>query len=210
MPDPSKAYRRALEQSKKVHEGKTFTGLFLRPHAPFVKEIIDRLGCRSALDYGCGKGQQYERVMPKHGMTIEEWWGIKVAKYDPAYPPFAKEPEGKFDLVICTHTLATIPADDLSWVIDRLHSFAAKAIYVSERLGEARKELGDNSLRPFSWTAADWMKALQRDSDVEVTLATRTVEDDRAKITTHHRWENGEWSRVAWPQGLRALNHTWA
>src|SRR3990167_3018625 len=101
MARPSNEYLAALEDSKKIHKGKLFTGLFLRSHAPFIKEIIDRLGCRTALDYGCGKGRHYQWVMPKHGTTLEQYWGLKVEKYDPAYLPFAKEPTGKFDIVIC-------------------------------------------------------------------------------------------------------------
>ena len=72
------AYHAALEASKQVHKGKQFTGKFLRPHAPFIKEIIDRLGCKTVLDYGCGKGQQYEWIIPSTGQTIEQFWGVTV------------------------------------------------------------------------------------------------------------------------------------
>ena len=40
MSKPSPAYHAALEASKQVHKGKQFTGKFLRPHAPFIKEIM--------------------------------------------------------------------------------------------------------------------------------------------------------------------------
>lgn len=210
MVEPSAAYHAALADSTRVAAaGKSFTGKFLRPHAPFVKEIVDRLGCRTALDYGCGRGEQYSWVMPKHGVTLEQWWGVTVAKYDPAFPQFAEEPKGRFDLVICTHTLGAIPRPDLRWVIDRLHALAARAIYVSERIGEARKELGDNALRPSQWSAQDWMDVLPRRDDVEITLATRTIENGH-KITRHHRFADGAWSAVVWPAHVRPLNHEWA
>ena len=227
---PSPAYHAALEASKHVHKGKQFTGKFLRPHAPFIKEIIDRLGCKTVLDYGCGKGQQYEWVIPSTGQTIEQFWGATVTKYDPAYPPFAKEPEGKFDLVICTQVLGAIPVSDIPWVVDRLYALADKAIYVSERLGDARKVLGDNSLRPTEWDEFEWTDALFREEfahDIEVTLALRAIVDGE-KITTHHRpehvytyptvdddhYDSGSdydwsWVDVEWPPGIRAMNHKW-
>ena len=210
MSKPSPAYLAALEASKEIHKGKQFTGKFLRPHAPFIKEIIDRLGCKTILDYGCGKGQQYEWVMPNAGTTIEQYWGVTVTKYDPAYKPFANEPVGKFDLVICTQVLGAIPVSDLEWVIDRLYSLAGKAIYVSERLGEARKVLGDNSLRPTDWTGDDWKATVQRASKAEITLAVREIIKEE-KITSHWRRNKfGGWYQVVWPPGVRGMNHTWA
>lgn len=207
MSNPSAAYFAALEDSKRIHQGKSFTGKFLRPHAPFVKEIIDRLGCKSVLDYGCGKGEQYTWVIPGIGKTLEQWWDVPVTKYDPAYPPFAKEPEGKFDLVICTQVLRTIPIVDRHWVIDRIHSFATKAIYISERLGSARKSSGEEGAH---WTRHDWMTWLIRDSAIEVTLATREILDNGDKITTHTRTTNGyHWSKVQWPEGVKPMNHEW-
>ena len=210
MSKPSPAYFAALEASKEIHKGKQFTGRFLRSHAPFIKEIIDRLECKTVLDYGCGKGQQYTWVMPHARTTIEQYWGVQVTKYDPAYPPFAKEPEGKFDLVICTHTLGTIPVSDLPWVIDRLYALAEKAIYVSERLGDARKVLGNNLLRPTDWTADDWKASIQRLPEAEITFACREIIND-GKITSHwRRNEFGGWYQVKWPEGIKAMNHTWA
>lgn len=210
MSKPSVAYHAALEASKQVHKGKQFTGKFLRPHAPFIKEIIDRLGCKTVLDYGCGKGQQYEWVIPSTGQTIEQFWGVTVTKYDPAYPPFAKEPEGKFDLVICTQVLGAIPVSDIPWVVSRLYNLADKAIYVSERLGDARKVLGDNALRPTEWTEREWQNAIGRETNIEVTLATRSIVDGH-KITSHTDFDgwNCEWCPTEWPPGIRAMNHKW-
>lgn len=210
MNKPSAAYATALEASKEIHKGKSFTGKFLRPHAIYIKSIIDRLGCKSILDYGCGKGLQYEWVIPSTGQTIEQFWGVSVTKYDPAYPPFAGEPNGRFDLVICTNVLGAIPVADLSWVIDRLYVLAGKALYVSERLGEARKQLGDNALRPSDWTDDDWKDALTRRAEVETTLATRRIEPGGAKTTRHfNTFGAGVWFPVAWPDGVRAMNHKW-
>lgn len=205
---PSQDYFPALEANRRHHaRGKTFSGKLFRPHARFVKEIIDRLDCRSVLDYGAGKGRQYEWVnrdptgsIPV-GMTIEQWWGVPVAKYDPAYPPFAAEPAGTFDLVVCTHTLGRIPIADLDWVIDRLFDFAGKAIYVAEKIGdagEAKKMIGNTDALPFGWTVERWQGALTRNTHVEITLTTRIIDDRGGKITSLMRLKGGEWSPVEW------------
>lgn len=211
---PSPVYWSALEDSKAIHKGKQFTGKFLRPHAPFIKEIIDRLGCKTVLDYGCGKGQQYEWVIPSTGQTIEQFWGVTVTKYDPAYPPFANEPEGTFDLVICNQVLGQIPVTDIPWVVDRLYSLATKALYVGERLGAGRKEVGERALRTDDWGILDWQECLRERAipdEIEVTLATREIVGDQ-KLTKHFVWlgHNQGWDRVTWPPHVRAMNHKWA
>ena len=204
---PSQSYYDALEACKVHHaSSKTYSGSFLRPHGPFIKEIIDRLGCKSILDYGCGKCIQYDWVNPNNGMTLEQYWGIEVTKYDPAYPPVAEEPVGKFDLVLCTHTLGAIPADSVPWVVDRLYSLASKAIYVAEKLDEVRKKIhSDATVFPRQWTADRWRSVLGRQTELEVTLSTREIRPE-GRIMTHQRLdENGEWHVVDWGQGFNRV-----
>lgn len=209
MPEPSRDYWSALEDCKRHHaSSKTYSGRLMRPHAAFIKEIIDRLECRSALDFGAGKGGQYEWVMPNRGITIEQWWGIPVTKYDPAWPAYAAEPTGRYDIVIVTHTLGAIPSSDLKWVVDRLYALAGKAIYVAEKIGETKKRVvADRSVCPMGATPEFWRDALRRDSEVEVTLATKSSESG---VIEHHRLGKYGWHRVTWPMHVRALDHTWA
>lgn len=192
MAEPSRAYAKALEESKRNHaESKTFSGKLLRPHAPFIKEIIDRLGCKSVLDYGCGKGAQYtwvshgEGASIPAGMTIEQFWGVPVTKYDPAWPPFAKEPGSRFDLVICTHTLGAIPVGDRPWVVERLYSLARRAVYVAEKLGQEPTKAA--TAASCGWTRHDWAALLRRDSDVECVLATRLHTEENGTLITRGR-----------------------
>mgnify|MGYP001608008267 CR=1 FL=1 len=170
---PTKAYGDALEACKGHHrEHKTFSGKFLRPHAPFIKEIVDRLGCKTILDYGAGKGRQYEWVNPETGLTMEQHWGVEVRKYDPAWPPYAEEPSGKFDLVICTHTLRCIPLTDLPVIIDRLYSLSGRALYIVERIGRPKKGLFQSDAFP-QWTPKQWAAAVGGRPGVETHLICR-------------------------------------
>jgi SAM-dependent methyltransferase len=189
---PTQSYYRAIAEAEQHHgSSKTYSGKFLRPHAPFIKEIIDRLGCKSVLDYGCGKGKQYEwrstddsQAVPK-GQTIEEYWGLEVRKYDPAYPPLAQVPTGRFDLVICTHVVGSVPRADLRWFREGLERYALKAIYYAEKIGPVGKQVfSEPHLMPRDWTRAEWAKALQAPNrpGLEVWLATR--EDRNGEIIT--------------------------
>lgn len=193
--EPSQHYYQCLEEAKAHHaSSKTYSGKFLRPHAPFIKAIIDRLGCREVLDYGCGKGVQYQWVshgddasIPK-GMTIEEYWGVKVTLYDPAYPPFAKAPTGHFDLVICTHALGSIPVEDLPWAIDQLTTYADKAVYIAEKIGEVRKQVFTDPGRMPRWTAQQWRDfiAMRPHNGCEITVATRERRENGQVIVERH------------------------
>jgi hypothetical protein len=182
---PTEHYYRALGEATRHHESnKTYSGKFLRPHAPAIKEIIDRLGCQTVLDYGCGKGAQYEWVSNEdgqaipRGQTIEQYWGRTVHRYDPAYRPFASVPAGRFDLVICTHVVGSIPRADLRWFREGIERYATKAIYYAEKLGPVGKQVfSEPHLMPRDWTREEWASALRPTarSGLEVWLATRQL-----------------------------------
>jgi hypothetical protein len=195
---PSKEYGVALLDARNQHHGNVCTGTFLRPHFPYITEIVDRLGVKSILDYGCGKGVQYKWIIPDTGRTLEQAWGCEVFKYDPAYQPFEKEPRGRFDLVLCTHTLGMIPIPDHPWVIDRLYRFARKALYIAERLDPPRKVVGDPAQRPakLGWGMSEWQADVQRPgSTIEVTLCCRHRDEAGGKIQRMTKWNGAEWSR---------------
>ena len=173
---PTERYDLALELSKRQHRSsKTYSGKFLRPFAHRIKAIIDTHECASILDYGCGKGLQYEWEWDN--LTLEKYWGMEVTKFDPAWPPFAKEPEGKFDLVLCTHVLEIIPLSDLDWFVDRVLSFATKVAFFAVRTAsdtrpaKARWRLKDI---PSDWHADQWVDLLKNRKGPEIHLAVRS------------------------------------
>lgn len=195
--NPSQEYNLALMDSKKIHWGKTCNGRFLRPHDPYIKQTVERLGIESILDYGCGKGQQYEWINPHTGKTMEQNWGIEVAKYDPAYPKFDKMPRGRFDLVLCTHTLNFVPTTDHAWVVDKLYGLARKCLYVAERLHRPRKVAGRADTRSGSlgWGVDEWKKVLERPgTGIEVILCTRVKTAENQKIQNMTVWNGEVWS----------------
>lgn len=184
MNKPSAAYDRALLESTRHHASqKTFSGKFLRPHKPFLLDLIQRRRIKSALDYGAGKGAQYTWVDPEDGKTLEQAFGFEVAKFDPAYPPFAAEPVGAFDLVICTHTLGSIPVQDLDWVIARLYSLATKAVYIAEKIGPVKKTVFSRpDEHPIGWTPEQWMERItpfaRARGGIETHVSFRTRDEE--------------------------------
>jgi SAM-dependent methyltransferase len=156
----SKAYDEALQDSIRHHQtSKTFSGSLAFHHAEAIKDVINAVGATTVLDYGCGKGIQYEGED-----SLETLWGVPVTKYDPAIERFAREPDGSFDLVICTHSLGCVPVDDMPAIIDRVYRRATKAVYVGELIGSVKKKVFRHPERfAYGWAAADWARALRRD-----------------------------------------------
>ena len=170
---PSPRYRRLLEQYRMLHENgerhlgippqDTFAGGSLAPQAPYIKRLIRSSGARSILDYGSGKGRQYDlrRVVDREDgidyPDIKSYWGVQELRcYDPAYARFSELPSGTFDGVICTDVLEHCPEDDIPWILDELFAYARSFVYANVACFPARKRLpsGGNAhctIKPVKW-----------------------------------------------------------
>lgn len=209
---PSRAYRMALEQATRHHlESKTYSGKFLRPHAPIIKRLIDQTGANKVLDYGCGKGSQYEWVshggdasIPE-GMTIQQFWGAEVFMYDPAYAPMCEfTPErhlellerDKFGITLVTHVLGSIPIGDLTgWVLPRLANLTEHAVYIAEKIGEVGKQVFDDTAAMPRWEAPYWQGFIQGASVCFPKVAWYISTHERTpegKIMTLRGFKDGE------------------
>lgn len=186
---PSDLYRMALEEARKHHaRSKTYSGKLLRPHKVYLTALIEECGIAGALDYGCGKGEQYRWVDPTDGKTLEELWGFEVAKFDPAWPAYEIEPDGSFDLVICTHTLGSIPIEDHAWVLDHIFRRATKAVFIAEKIGGIKKVVhGFRSGFVNGWSRERWIETIikaRRLSRSSAAVHFSTVEKVRGQKQT--------------------------
>ena len=176
---PSPRYQALLEQYRLMHtEGErfhhippeqTFAGQSLPRHTATIKALVDRHRARTLLDYGSGKGLQYEacRIKAADGTefaSIPAYWGVQaVTCYDPGYGPYSRLPQGRWDGVISTDVLEHYPEDDLPWIAGEIFSLAEKFVFANVACYPAKKRLanGENAhctVRPRAW----WEQLLKR------------------------------------------------
>lgn len=188
MIKPTKAYRQALRASQRLHaRSKKFNGRFLFRYLSALEPLAAEVEAKTLLDYGCGKGVQWERETD-NGQLLADRLGVEVTKYDPAWPPFAANPEGQFDLVVCTQVLGSIPVTDLPWVIDRLYGFARKAVLVGERIKPVRKLVHAHMKdeMPHGWSHAQWAEVLRSRPIPEGLLVVLQSHDEDGSTTTEN------------------------
>ncbi len=194
MNGPTDDYRTALAATQTFHtKQKGFNGRFLLRYLDDVMTLIARERADSMLDYGCGRGEQYTTKLGD-GKTLEEALALKrLSKFDPGYPPFAAPPVGKFDLVICTQVLGSIPITDLPWVLDKLAFHSNGPVYIAEVLCEAPRKQLHAHLRgkmPHGWKLTQWQDvvraASERSPNTEWYLRTKdkTVPKGARLVTT--------------------------
>jgi len=172
--NPSPRYRELTALYRTMHaEGerfmnlpaeRTFPGTSLPPQAVRIKRLIDATGALSILDYGSGKGLQYDArgVRLADGQvvsSIADYWSVDyVHCYDPSFSPFSKLPQGRFDGVISTDVLEHCPEEDVRWIVGELFGFAERFVFATVACYPARKRLptGENAhctIRPARWWA---------------------------------------------------------
>lgn len=184
----SEKYYAAVDRAREHHlASKTYSGRLLRPHAKFILDLIQRHAVRSVLDYGAGKGGQYTWISDGKtadvptGQTIEQYWGLRVDCFDPAWPPFAELPQKRhqpngWDMVLCTHVLGSVPTEDLRPFLGHVADFANDVLYIAEKVGEVTKEVNPNEADFPRFTRAQWVEEIRAalpDPHCAVWLSTR-------------------------------------
>lgn len=161
---------RAMHEKGEIFLGispeQTFPGGSLLPQAGNIKRLIERCGARTILDYGSGKGKQYE-LRPFRDASgavwpdIMEFWGIdEVVCYDPCYVPYSRLPNGKFDGAISTDVLEHCPEADVSWIVDEIFGYANKFVFADVACYPARKRLPNGENAHCTVLPAEWWNDL--------------------------------------------------
>lgn len=154
--DFSPEYYAALAKSKAVHEsGRYYTGHFIQRHIPRVKAVIDELGCKNVLDYGCGRNADKLDPLPS------KEWGVPVSWYDPAVPRFSQRPSGKSDLVVMCQVLSAVPTQDREAVIRDVYAHARKAVFLIERGVHIKKKKRAAGVQYDVWIAQQFVALLE-------------------------------------------------
>ena len=171
---PSERYRELMALYRQMHvEGsrirglpplKIFPGESLLPQLAKIKRMIARTGASTILDYGSGKGLQYDlrdvRVAQAGTFaSVVDYWDVAgVHCYDPCYEPFSALPSGRFDGVISTDVLEHCPEHDVPWIVQEMFSYAGKFVFANIACFPARNRLptGENAhctIKPAAWWA---------------------------------------------------------
>jgi hypothetical protein len=117
----------------------------MRPHVPFLSAMIDRLGCqRARLRLRQGRAVPLERPEAR-GQTSRSG-GASRSQVRPVLAALRGRAEGKFDLVICTHTLSLVPLATSTGCSAASTASPAKAVFIAEKIGERKK--GEVGTRP--------------------------------------------------------------
>lgn len=103
-------------------------------HLQDVLYVLQREGCQSALDYGCGKGS-----LSHHARRVSP---VVIANYDPSVPQFSADP-APADLVVCTDVMEHVEPLCLQDVLEHIASLAQKAVYFQIACRPAKRILSD-------------------------------------------------------------------
>ena len=146
-------YLESVQQGTEFQKNnKSWAGYDVVKYQTKIKDLVDRYDAKTILDYGCGKGLQYKEPLPyaskDNWQTFDEYLGVTVYKYDPCVPEHSTLPPvgTKFDGVICTQVLNSIPDDDMPWVRDLLEGYATKFCFVGlnfQRKAKGKKTMYD-------------------------------------------------------------------
>ena len=138
---PSEYYLQSLELGKQFQlNNSSWGGEDCKNYHNQIRVLMDKYNAKTVLDYGCGKGRQYTHMvsygMPHNQVTEPMTFQTRinaerVYKFDPCVKEFEIEPVGqKFDAVICTQVLGSIPDVDMSWLCDKLMNYATKFVFI--------------------------------------------------------------------------------
>ena len=146
-------YLESVRQGAEFQQNnKSWAGYDVVKYQKKIKDLVNRYRATTILDYGCGKGMQYKEPLPyaseDNWQTFNEYLGVTVYKYDPCVPEHSTLPPvgTKFDGVICTQVLNSIPDDDMPWVRDLLEGYATKFCFVGlnfQREAKGKKTMYD-------------------------------------------------------------------
>ena len=174
---PSAYYSQSVELGQQFQKSnpKNWAGNDSKNYHNYIRFLMDQYAARTVLDYGCGKGQQYIDVVSyglPHSIMSEPMNfqtrinAESVYKYDPCVPEFDQEPVGqKFDAVICTQVLGSIPDDDIAWIKHKFMNYATKFVFIGLHSfpGKTKKHIYDpvytNPYRTVEWYQeqfSDW------------------------------------------------------
>ena len=150
---------------------KAYSGNSLTHHLPNIKRLIDSTKSKTALDYGCGKAENYLI----HRVHLA--WGLKkMGLYDPAIQNYNFIPGDNFDCVISTDVLEHVPENEINDTLSEIFTLSNKCAYLNIAMYPARTILsnGENAhctLKPKEWWREKFKDTMKENIEVHVVYA---------------------------------------
>jgi SAM-dependent methyltransferase len=125
----SQAHQNAIEKGKEFHlENPTWSGTDSKHYLKYTKKLAKYYNIKNILDYGCGKGLQYEKgYMDKIGIEDAYLYDPCVSKYN-KFPPKG----AKFDAILCMQVIKHIPDEDLPALKQFFEQTATKFVLIAD------------------------------------------------------------------------------
>jgi hypothetical protein len=174
--NPSPRYRELTALYAQAHVGglphqniaaeNLFNGVSIFPQLQKIKLLCEKLGAKTLLDYGSGKGIQYRarNIKMQSGEVIPsvvEYLGVEsITCYDPGVTEFRKFPEGKFDGVISTDVLEHCPEPDLPWILEQMIEAARMFVFANIAAYPAGKTLQNGENAHCTVQSQEWWNAI--------------------------------------------------
>ncbi len=141
---------------KEMHAQGFFPGHSTAKNSAKIKELIDKHGAQTLLDFGSGKGMQYTEA------KLHEQWGVPMPKlYDPAVPGIDTLPNAlaeRFDGVICCDVLEHLEQREAIGAIFDATIRARKFAFFSIATYPAKKTLPDGRNAHVLLRSEDWWR----------------------------------------------------
>ena len=149
MADVESTYEQHLQLIRDFHAlRKAFSGRRTFKCLDSIHAVCRAVGAGSLLDYGCGKGEQWEGdvfatvVAGREGATLQEFLGLtSVLLYDPGVPEHEAKPPAStaVDVVTVVDVLEYVPLANLSRIVAEVFSYGQRCVYFNLTCNQPRK-----------------------------------------------------------------------
>jgi len=151
-------------QARNTGSGQMFEGIVgFAIVAPYMRRFAAKLGAKTLLDYGGGRGAQYKLGRITIGQqtfaSSLSYLGLDNAVcFDPGFD--RRLPEGAFDLVTCIDALEHCAREDLPWIIRQMFEKAKLGVFANIASYPARKILPNGENAHCTIEEAPWWMEL--------------------------------------------------
>lgn len=197
----SESADRAKELYTKLHQGSSsvFAGKNFLTSLNSIRALSIHKPCGRVLDFGCGKGWQYDLTEYKAAGVVyptlaEAIAATEVVGYDPCVPKFATRPTGKFQGIIAVDVLNSIPLPDLANEVEQLFRQLSNTgwLFVRATLADSKKAINDPYWQEFGRTVADYLQVCAPpDENQSVVIELQTSHTGRQDWCTWY-WNYAE------------------